>query len=313
MQDIVAIVGPTASGKTALSIAVARHFGGEVVSADSMQIYREMNIGTAKPSMEERQGILHHLMGHCSAEQTYNVASYVADAKDVLYELEQRKVLPILCGGTGLYMDHLLGNTDFFEIPLDAEIRNKYQEMAKKSGNEVVYSLLMQCDPELARKLHPNDSKRVIRGLEVFEITGKKLSDFQKESHRESPYRVLYIGVNFKDRSLLYDRINRRVDLMIQNGLLEEIDDLMKNYHLSDTARSGIGYKELIDAIEAGEQLEPAIDLIKQKSRNYAKRQITWFGRNKAVCWFNRDEFSEDEINTRVFELIENFLEGGNK
>ena len=185
--------------------------------------------------------------------------------------------------------------------------------MAKKSGNEVVYSLLMQCAPELARKLHPNDSKRVIRGLEVFEITGKKLSDFQKESHRESPYRVLYIGVNFKDRSLLYDRINRRVDLMIQNGLLEEIDDLMKNYHLSDTARSGIGYKELIDAIEAGEQLEPAIDLIKQKSRNYAKRQITWFGRNKAVCWFNRDEFSEDEINTRVFELIENFLEGGNK
>ncbi len=313
MQDIIAIIGPTASGKTALSVAVAKKYSGEIVSADSMQIYREMNIGTAKPSLEEREGIPHHLMGHVSVEQSYNVASYVQDAQAVLADLEHRKVLPILCGGTGLYLDHLLGNTEFFDIPLDMKIREKYQKMAEEQGNELLHSMLKKVDSSLADKLHPNDQKRVVRGLEVYEITGKKLSEFQEESKRESDYRVLYIGLNFKDRSLLYDRINRRVDLMLDAGLLDEIHDLMDNYSLSNTARAGIGYKELIDAIEGRGPLEIAVDLVKQKSRNYAKRQITWFGRNKSVLWFNRDEYSEDELNEEVFAAIDNFLKGGNK
>lgn len=311
MQNIIAVVGPTASGKTGLSINLAKHLGGEIVSADSMQIYREMNIGTAKPSLDERQGIAHHLMGHLGVEETYNVASYVRDAQTVLKELEQRGALPILCGGTGLYVDHLLNDTEFFEIPLDFAVRKRYQQMALEDGNEALYELLKKRDPILAANLHPNDSKRIIRGLEVLETTGRRLSDFQRESRRESPYRVLYIGLNYKDRSLLYERINRRVDLMIQDGLLDEVRGLMKNYHLSDTARAAIGYKELIDCFESGSDLNTAIELIKQKSRNYAKRQLTWFHRNPAIHWLYGDEMSPQELLTNAVKLAEEFLKGG--
>lgn len=313
MQNVIAIIGPTASGKTALSVALAKHFNTEIISADSMQIYREMEIGTAKPSLEERQGVLHHLMGHVSVEESYNVATYVRDASVVLADMKERGALPIFCGGTGLYLDHLLNNTNFFDIPLDLAVRERYENIAKEQGKDAVYNLLMECDPILAKKLHPNDLKRIIRGLEVFEITGKKLSDFQKESQRESEYNVLYIGLNFKDRSLLYDRINRRVDLMIENGLISEVRGLIESFRLSETARAAIGYKELIDCIEADLSLDAAIDLIKQKSRNYAKRQLTWFGRNSAVHWFYRDEMNDQELLDQSVSLIEEFLNGGSK
>ncbi len=311
MQNIIAVVGPTASGKTGLSINLAKHFSGEIVSADSMQIYREMNIGTAKPSLDERQGIAHHLMGHLGVEETYNVASYVRDAQTVLKELEQRGTLPILCGGTGLYVDHLLNDTEFFEIPLDLAVRKRYQMMAFEDGNEVLYELLKEKDPILAENLHPNDSKRIIRGLEVLETTGRRLSDFQRESRRESPYRVLYIGLNYKDRSLLYERINRRVDLMIADGLQEEVRSLMRDFNLSDTARAAIGYKELIDCFASGSDLDAAIELIKQKSRNYAKRQLTWFHRNPAIHWLYGDEMSPEELLANAVKLAEEFLKGG--
>lgn len=313
MQTVVAIIGPTASGKTDLSVALAKHFNTEIISADSMQIYQEMNIGTAKPSMEERQGIVHHLMGHIGVEETYNVASYVKDATVVLQEMKERGKLPIFCGGTGLYLDHLLNNTDFFEIPLDRSVREHYEKIAKEQGNSALYALLFEQDPILAQKLHPNDLKRIIRGLEVFEITGKKLSEFQKESHREPLYRTLYIGLNFRDRNLLYDRINRRVDLMVENGLISEVKNLMKSFDLSETARAAIGYKELIDCFESGSDVADALELIKQKSRNYAKRQITWFGRNPVVHWFYRDEMSNDELIEQSILLVENFLSGGSR
>ncbi len=313
MQKIIAVVGPTASGKTGLSVALAAHFGGEVVSADSMQIYREMSIGTAKPSMEERLGVPHHLMGHVSVEETYNVATYVQDAKLVLEDLAQRCCVPILCGGTGLYIDHLLGNTDFFDIPLQASVREKYQKIAAEQGGEAVYTLLKQKDPALAAKLHPNDEKRVIRGLEVLESTGRRLSELQQESKRSTPYQVLWLGLNFRDRSLLYDRINLRVDMMRDNGLLDEIRGLMRDYKLSATARAAIGYKEVIDAIECGGSIEQALELVKQKSRNYAKRQLTWFGRNKDVRWFYRDELSDEELLSRAIEECTAFLKGGNE
>ncbi len=313
MQKIIAIVGPTASGKTAISLAIAKKFGGEIISADSMQIYREMNIGTAKPSLEERAGIPHHLMGHISVEAVYNVAEYANEARLILDEMDARGCLPIICGGTGLYMDHLLSNTEFFEIPLDEKIRLTYQEMAHQRGNDAVYALLKERDPQLAAHLHPNDSKRVIRGLEVLEITGKRLSELQQESIRESPYEVLYIGLNYHDRQKLYERINLRVDLMIQNGLLDEIEILMKDYNLSATARAAIGYKELMDAIEAGEPITSAIELIKQKSRNYAKRQITWFGKNQKIHWFYRDEMSDEQMLENAFALVDAFLEKGAK
>ena len=311
MQKVIAVIGPTASGKTALSVALAERFGGEVVSADSMQIYNEMNIGTAKPSAEEQKGIPHHLIGHVSVEKSYNVATYVGDARAVLAELKRRQVLPILCGGTGLYLDHLLGNTEFFEIPLKDDVRQKYQLMAETQGNETIFALLSELDPVLASRLHPNDSKRIIRGLEVFEITGRRLSDFQAESLRNSPYDVLYIGLNFKDRDLLYQRINARVDLMIEQGLFQEIFDLNKHYYLSDTARAAIGYKEILDTVEAGGKLEDAVELIKQKSRNYAKRQITWFKRNENIHWFYRDERTEEDLISKACLLAETFLKRG--
>ncbi len=311
MQNIIAVVGPTASGKTGLSINLAKHFNGEIVSADSMQIYHEMNIGTAKPSLDERQGIMHHLMGHLSVEETYNVATYVRDAQKILKDLEQRGTLPILCGGTGLYIDHLLNDTEFFEIPLDLAVRERYQRLALEKGNGAIFELLKERDPALAENLHPNDSKRIIRGLEVLDITGRRLSDFQQESRRESPYRVLYIGLNYKDRALLYERINRRVDLMIADGLLDEVRSLMKDYNLSDTARAAIGYKELIDSFASGSDLDAAVELIKQKSRNYAKRQLTWFHRNSEIHWLYGDEMSSEELLENAVRLMEEFLKGG--
>lgn len=310
MQKVIAIVGPTASGKTALSVALAKHFNAEIISADSMQIYREMNIGTAKPSMEERQGIPHHLMGHISVEDSYNVATYVKEARLILEDMKQRDILPIFCGGTGLYLDHLLNNTDFFDIPLDASVREKYELMAAEKGNSYIYDLLFKKDPILAEKLHPNDTKRVIRGLEVLDITGKRLSEMQQESRGERLFDVLYIGLNYKDRSLLYDRINRRVDLMVEQGLMDEVQKLKASFALSDTARAAIGYKELLDSMDANASLDDAIELIKQKSRNYAKRQQAWFGRNKDIHWFYRDELCDEAILLQSSELAEHFLKG---
>ena len=310
MQNVIAIVGPTASGKTDLSIALAKRFGGEIVSADSMQIYREMNIGTAKPSPEEQCGVVHHLMGHVSVEASYNVAAYVRDGNAVLRDLELRGVLPVLCGGTGLYMDHLLQNTIFFEIPRKEEVRRKYQLFEKKHGREALFTLLEQADPRLAASLHPNDVKRVIRGLEVFEITGRRLSDYQKESRRESPYRVLYIGLGYQNRALLYERINRRVDLMMEHGLESEVRALLSDFTLSPTARAAIGYKELIDAISRGERIEDAVALIKQKSRNYAKRQLTWFHKNQKVHWLYVDQQDWPQLLEKAAGMTREFLRG---
>lgn len=310
MQKVIAIVGPTASGKTALSVALAKRFNAEVVSADSMQIYREMNIGTAKPSMEERQGILHHLMGHISVEDSYNVATYVKEARLILEDLKRRDIVPVFCGGTGLYLDHLLNNTDFFDIPFDASIRQKYELLASEKGNSYINNLLTLKDPKLAEKLHPNDTKRIIRGLEVLDITGRRLSELQQESRGEPLFDVLYIGLNYKDRSQLYDRINRRVDLMVEQGLIDEVQKLKASFALSDTARAAIGYKELLDCMDENVPFDCAIELIKQKSRNYAKRQQTWFGRNKNIHWFYRDEMSDETILLRSIELAEQFLKG---
>lgn len=304
MQKVIAVMGPTASGKTALAVSLAKRFDGEVISADSMQIYREMQIGTAKPTEEERDGVPHHLIGHVGVEECYNVASYVRDARGVLAELDQRGVLPVLCGGTGLYLDHLLNATEFFEIPQRPDIRQQYQQLDAKT----LYAMLTERDPALAASLHPNDTKRVIRGLEVYDITGKRLSDFQRESRRESPYEVLYVGLNYQDRALLYERIDRRVDQMLEQGLADEVRYLLKHFRLSATARAAIGYKELIDALQSGGSMDAAAALVKQKTRNYAKRQITWFKRNPNVHWLYPDLSSD--IAEQGCALAEHFLKG---
>ena len=189
----------------------------------------------------------------------------------------------------------------------------KYQEMAELEGGAKLFALLEEVDPVLAEKLHPNDIKRVIRGLEVYESTGRKLSDFQSESKRSSPYEVLWIGINFRDRALLYDRINRRVDLMEADGLLDEIDDLTAHFKLSSTARAAIGYKEIIDAMECDGSIRDALERIKQKSRNYAKRQLTWFHKNEQIRWLYRDDMSEDELLAQAIQYCEEFLNGGDE
>ncbi len=311
MQKVVAVVGPTASGKTGLAIAVGKVFGAEIISADSMQIYREMRIGTARPSLEEQQGIPHYLMGHVSVRENYHVAAYVKDAKAVLSALEKRGVLPIFCGGTGLYLDHLLQNTSFFEIPLQEEVRIHYRNMAEEQGPQYLYEQLNRVDPALAERLHPHDIKRVTRGLEVFASTGKRLSDYQLESHMESPYQVLYLGLNFHDRALLYQRIDQRVDQMVRQGLLDEIEQLRSRCTLSSTARAAIGYKELMDALDTGESLSEAICLVKQKTRNYAKRQLSWFRRNQEIHWLYADEEPFSLLLDRAISLVRNFLSEG--
>ncbi len=309
MQKIIVVVGPTASGKTALSIALAKHFGGEIVSADSMQIYREMQIGTAKPDEQEKAGIPHHLMGHIGVDETYSVAEYTEQATAVLKNLEKRNILPIICGGTGLYIQHLLESTEFFDIPIDGKIRANYQKIQEESGSDYLYNLLLERDSILAEHLHPNDTKRIIRGLEVYESTGKRLSDFQRESKRLSHYEPLYIGLNYKERELLYQRINLRVDQMMERGLLQEVRNLLEKYQLSNTARAAIGYKELIDAFEGKCSIDDAVELIKQKSRNYAKRQLSWFRRNKNIHWFYPDELDFDCLINNAISLTEKFLE----
>lgn len=311
-QKVVAVVGPTASGKTSLSLALAKRFAGEIISADSMQVYREMSIGTAKPSMEEREGIRHHLMGHVSVEESYSVAAYVEEAERTLLELQSRNIVPILCGGTGLYIDHLLFHTDFFDIPQDESVRLFYQNISKEYGGNALYTLLKEVDPILADKLHPNDTKRIIRGLEVWKLTGNRLSDYQASSHRESIYDVLWLGLTYDDRNKLYDRIDLRVDQMIQNGLLDEINHLVRAYKLSSTARAAIGYKEIIDAMECNGSLEDAVALVKQKSRNYAKRQLTWFNRNRDIHWFKVDLLDDESLLTQATNLVDVFLKGEN-
>lgn len=291
----VVIAGPTASGKTALGVEIAKEFNGEVISADSMQIYKGMDIATAKPTNEEMQGIKHHLMGFLDREKSFNVADYVELAGKIIYEISQRKKLPIVVGGTGLYISSLIDNIQFPDIKSDENIRKSIQEEIETRGCEKVFERLKQIDPETAAELHPNNTVRVIRAIEVYEITGRKLSEFKAESRLiPSPYEPVIIGLNFKDRQKLYDRINLRVDMMIKNGLVDEARDVYKAGKMK-TAANAIGYKELIPYFENKSDLESCIDKIKQETRRYAKRQLTWFRKNAKINWIMLDEFDNKE------------------
>ena len=307
---IVAVIGPTASGKTGLSVKIAEKFGGEVVSADSMQIYSELTIGTAKPTEKEMQGIPHHLIGHKSIDDVYSVADYVEEAKVIIKDIYSRGKLPVLCGGTGLYVDSLLTNTEFSEIKSDSEIRKKFLEFAEKNGNEALFEKLVKIDPESASKTHANNLLRVVRALEVFEITGKTMSEHQKDSHpKPSIYDICYIGTNFADREKLYARIEQRIDEMLKEGVEEEAKFLFE-HNGACTAAQAIGYKEFYPYFRNEMSREEAIELLKKETRHYAKRQLTWFRRNDKINWLNRDEFENpEELCSKAFEIINEFLE----
>ncbi len=292
---IVVVAGPTASGKTELGVEIAKAFNGEVVSADSMQIYKGMDIATAKPTVEEMQQIPHHLIDFLDREKAFSVADYVEMAGEKIREINSRGKLPVIVGGTGLYISSLIDNIQFPDIKSDSKIREKIEKEIREKGNEVVFEKLKACDPETAEELHPNNTVRVIRALEVFEITGKKLSEFKVQSRLiPSPYEAVIIGLNYSDRQKLYDRINLRVDMMIENGLIEEAKEVYKVGKMK-TSANAIGFKELIPYIENTAGLDECIDKIKQETRRYAKRQLTWFRKNAKIQWVLLDEFDNKE------------------
>lgn len=305
---VAAIVGPTASGKTALSVELAKRFNAEIVSADSMQIYKGMDIASAKPTADEMQGITHHLIDFLPSDEKYSVAKYVLDAKKVINEIHSRKKNVLLCGGTGLYVDSLLQNIVFEEQEDNTQIRAELKARRNEEGIEKLYSLLCEIDPESAQKLHINNEGRIIRALERYYLTGEKPSVLDIRSRQiPSEYDSLYICLDYKDRSVLYDRINRRVDLMIQNGLIEEAAEYyaLKKDHTSSQA---IGHKELIPFLDGSISLDEAVENLKKATRHYAKRQLTWFRRNKEMHYIYCDFFdSFDEEVEAAAKIIEEY------
>lgn len=291
---LVVVVGPTASGKTWLAVELAKHYGGEVVSADSMQIYREMDIATAKPTLEERQGIPHHLLDFLEPNRSFSVAEYSQLAHRVIAQIHQREKLPILAGGTGLYVDAVVDNLDFSPIASDPSLRLELQKLGEDQGAEHLHQMLAKVDPILANQLHPHNQGRVIRALEVYQLTGIPMSEHQRRS-RMTPqlYQACFIGLGFEDRAHLYERIDRRVDEMLRSGLVEEARRVYQRYQ--GTACQAIGYKELQPFLEGEQSLETCVLRLKQATRNYAKRQLTWFRKNPRIHWLLVDAAEKPE------------------
>ncbi|MBE6912971.1 MAG: tRNA (adenosine(37)-N6)-dimethylallyltransferase MiaA [Ruminococcaceae bacterium] len=291
-KKVICIVGPTASGKTALSVALAKELCGEVVSCDSMQIYRGMDIGTAKPAVDEMQGVPHHMLSVVSPEENYSVARYVEEASLCVDDIISRGKIPIIVGGTGLYVDSLIKGIEFAEFREDEEYRNELFRICEEKGNTYIHNMLKEVDPERAAEIHENNVKRVIRALEVYKATGRTISEHDAESMKKPPkYDAIYIGLMFEDREKLYDRINLRVDTMLKAGLCDEVQKLLESgVSANATSMQAIGYKELVSYFAGNCSLADATEQIKQSSRRYAKRQITWFKRNKNIRWISVDK-----------------------
>ncbi len=285
---VIVIGGPTASGKTSLSIELAKKINGEIISSDSMQIYKDMTIGTAKPTVEEMDGIPHHLLDFVSPDERYSVADFKRDAESTIEEILSKKKNPIVVGGTGLYIDSLVYGIEYPDIELDDEYRKKLmQEADTEEGLINLYNKAKKIDPEAIRKISPNDKKRITRILEVYNATGKTKTELEKISRINGvkyDYKVFAINM---DREKLYDRINLRVDIMLEQGLIDEVENLVKKYSNFPTAMQGLGYKEVVEFLNKEISKEEMIDKIKQESRRYAKRQLTWFRKNKEIIWLD--------------------------
>ena len=309
-KKAIVVVGATASGKTALGVHIAKRFNGEVISADSMQIYKGMDIATAKPTIEEMDGIKHHLIDFIDVQSQYSVSNYCEVAKEVFDKIIENDKLPVIVGGTGLYIDSFLSNTKFLEAASSDNIRKELLLEAEKNGVESLYEQLKVIDPDAVKNIHPNNTVRVIRALEIYRTTGKTLTEQNKLSHAvESDIEPLYIGISYADRENLYNRINLRVDLMLEAGLLEEAKDFFK-MNPSKTAFNAIGYKELKPFIDGDLAFDVCVENLKRETRRYAKRQITWFKRNKNINWVYADKLSKEELLEAVDELINDYLGG---
>ena len=307
MNPIICIAGPTASGKTALAVALAQELGGEVVSCDSMQVYRRMDIGTAKPTVEEMQGIPHHMLDVAEPDEDFSVSRYCRMASPIVDDIVSRGKVAIIAGGTGLYMDSLIRGNAFAPFP-STGVREKLEAQADAEGMEKIHAWLTSVDPEAAGRLHLSDRKRIIRALEVYLETGETITEHNRRTQAIPPkYSPLWLGLDFADRAQLYHRIDRRVDIMLDMGLIDEIKGLLHSgIPEKCTAMQAIGYKEFVDALQGRGTIAQAADQVRQSSRRYAKRQLTWFRRNQAIHWLTRGE-GREEIITQARQVLREF------
>ena len=296
MNDkIIAVAGPTASGKSALALELCKRLGGELVSLDSMQIYKGLDIGTAKPTKAEQAEVRHHMIDICDPREKFSAADFAERAHGVIADIRSRGKRVVLCGGTGLYLDTVLGRLDFGEIESNEKLRRELIAFAEKNGADALYDRLVKIDPQAAEKIHKNNVRRVARAIEIYELTGKTKTEHDREAISDSPYDSLIIGLDYNDREVLYNRINRRVDLMIDAGLETEVRSLLSEGLLSadSTAGQAIGYKEMLGYIAGACTLEDAIEKIKLGTRRYAKRQLTWLRRNPEINWLYPDRLGD--------------------
>ena len=304
MNNIICIAGPTASGKTALAVALAKEVNGEVVSCDSMQVYRRMDIGTAKPSLEEREGIAHHMIDVAEPDEDFSVSRYCAQASPIVDDIVSRGKTAIIAGGTGLYMDSLIKGNDFAPFP-STGVREKLEAQADAEGMEAMAAWLRSVDPEAADRIH--DRKRLLRALEVYLETGETITEHNRRTQAIPPrFTPLWLGLDFAERAQLYNRIDLRVDIMLQQGLVEEIKNLLASgIPEKCTAMQAIGYKEFVDSLNGNGTIEEAAEAVKLSSRRYAKRQLTWFRRNKNMHWLTRSSGEgAEEIIRRARQVI---------
>lgn len=307
MNNIICIAGPTASGKTALAVELAKELNGEVISCDSMQIYKRMDIGTAKPTIEEMQGIPHHMIDVAEPDEDFSVGKYCEIASAIIDDLSARGKTAIIAGGTGLYMDSLIRGNDFAPVPSTGQ-REKLEAQADEMGIDFMKDWLQRIDPEAAARIH--DRKRIIRALEVYLETGKTITEHNRRTQAIPPkYAPLWLGLDFEPRALLYERIDKRVGIMLEMGLWEEIQMLLASgIPEKCTAMQAIGYKEFVAALDGQYTIEEAADEVRKASRHYAKRQLTWFRRNKNMHWLTRHEGESDaEILQMARQIIRNF------
>lgn len=307
-KKVIAIVGPTASGKTSLAVEIAKLLDTEIISADSRQIFKEFNIAVAKPSQEEMQDIKHNLIGIINPDEEYTVANFADDARKIMQNLYSKNKTPVVVGGTGLYFRILLENFDIPKVPPNKELREKLHDIAQKQGNEAVHKILYELDEKLAKDMHPNNTVKIIRAIEVSKMLGMPMSEAQKIK-KEPEFDVLWFGLghlNGDDRQFLYDRTDARVDTMLKNGLENEARHLFEKYGKISSLMRTIGYQEFEEYFENKISYETAIEKIKQNTRRYAKRQLTWFRKNEQIHWLDIKNKTKKELTTECIEIIQN-------
>jgi tRNA dimethylallyltransferase len=306
-QKVIAIVGPTAVGKTQLSIEAAKRFNGEIISGDSMQVYRGMDIGTAKITEEEMQGIPHHMLDIKNPDENFSVADFQSYVQQYIEEITARNKLPIIVGGSGLYIQAVLQDYNFADEKRDEHLTQKLEAEMERVGIEPLFQRLEEIDPIQAAKIHPHNYRRVLRALEIYEKTGLTMTEYQEKQSNESPYDSMLIGLEM-DRDVLYNRINTRIDEMISKGLVDEVRMLLEQGYENYQSMKAIGYKELIPYVKGEQELEECITLLKRNSRRYAKRQFTWFKNKMDVNWYKLESLANNEKFTDIFVALAGFL-----